>query len=219
MSQALALADIAERAALASSGPDGGDWQPVLADLHRLRSAAVSLADEWFEQDNDNNFWFYSALHLAGFVLCDMIDRLKEVRGDPSRARAALDALAVLPEITDIIESSGVRPDVDDHDGNAITDKEMALWDKAFAAGLVKAVRKDLEKLGPQYGPGLRGVPDHYRIIWLAYDDDTDEMRGDFCPAQAHDGRESRPVVDMISDRFAITCGTPRTVRILCTQV
>ena len=147
MSQALALADMAERAARASLESDGGNWQPVLAGLRRLRSTAVSLADGWFEQDNDNNFWFYSALHLAGFVLCDMIDRFEAVHTDPSKARAALDALAVLPAITDIIESSGIRPDVNDHDGNEITDKEMALWDLAFAAGLVKAVRKDLEKL------------------------------------------------------------------------
>ena len=175
MGQAPALADIGERAARASSGPGGGDWQPVLADLRCRHSTTASLADEWFGQDNDNNFWFYSALCLAGFVLCDMIDRLEEARGDPSRARAALDALTVLPEVTDIIDSSGVRPDVDEHGGNEITDKEMALWDRAFAAGLVKAVRKDLEKLG-QLGPDLRGVPDHYRIIWLAYDDDTDEM-------------------------------------------
>ena len=176
MSQALALADMAERAARASAGSGGGDWQPVLVDLRRLHSATSSLADEWIEQDNDNNFWFYSALRLAGFVLCDMIDRFEEARGGPPKARAALDGLAALPEIIDIIGSSAIRPDIDDHDGDVMIDKKLALWDKAFAAGLVKAARKDLEKLGPQPGPDLRGVPDHYKIIWLAYDDDTNEM-------------------------------------------
>ena len=177
MSQALALADIAGRAARASSG-QGGDGQAVLADLRHLHSTAVSLMDEWFEQDNDNNLWFYSALRLAGFVLCDMIDRFEEARADPSREREALDGLAALPEIADIIESSAVRPDVDDHDGSEITDKEMALWDKAFATELLKSFQKDLEKLGPQLEPDANGnYPPNYRVIKLAYDDDTDELR------------------------------------------
>ena len=176
MSQALALADIAEKAARASSGSGGGDWQPVLADLRSLHSTTASLADEWIGQDNDNNFWFYSALCLAGFVLCDTIDRVEAARVDPSKARAALDGLALLPEIADIIRSSAIRQDIDDHDGDVMIDKKLALWDKAFEAGLVKAFRKDLEKLGPQPGPDLRGVPDHYKIIYVAYDDDTNEM-------------------------------------------
>ena len=83
----------------------------------------------------------------------------------------------MLPEIADIIESSAVRPDANDHDGDEITDKEMALWDKAFAAGLVNAVWKDLEKLGPQIEPDANGnYPPNYRVIKLAYDDDTNEM-------------------------------------------
>ena len=178
VSQALALADVAERVARASSGPGGGDGQAVLADLRHLHSTTVSLKGEWFKQDNDNNFWFYGALRLAGFVLCDMIDRFEEARGDPSRRRAALDGLAMLPEIADIIESSAIRPDVDDHDGEEMIDKKLALWDKAFAAGLVKAFRKDLEKRGPQVEPDANGnFPPHYRIIKLAYDDDTNELR------------------------------------------
>ena len=177
MSQALALADVAERVARASSG-QGGDGQAVLADLHHLHSTAVSLKGEWLKQDNDNNFWFYGALRLAGFVLCDMIDRFEEARGDPSKRRAALDGLGVLPEVADIIESSAVRPDVDDHDGDEITDKEMALWDKALAAGLVKTVWKDLENLGPQIEPDANGnYPPNHRVTWLAYDDDTNELR------------------------------------------
>ena len=174
MSQALALADIAARA---SSGSGGDDGQAVLADLRHLHSTTVSLKDEWFKQDNDNNFWFYSALRLAGFVLCDMIDRFEEARSDPSRERSALDGLAALPEIADIIESSAVRPDVVDHDGEEMIDKKLALWDKAFAAGLVKTAEKDLEKLGPQIKPDANGnYPPNYRIIKLAYDDDTNEM-------------------------------------------
>ena len=176
MSQALALADVAERVARASSG-QGGDGQAVLADLRHLHSTAVSLTDEWLKQDNENNFWFYDALCLAGFVLCDMIDRFEEARGDPSKRRAALDGLGVLPEIADIIESSAVRPDVDDHDGDEMIDKKLVLWNKAFAAGLVKTVEKDLEKRGPQIEPDANGnYPPHYRIIQLAYDDDTNEM-------------------------------------------
>ena len=177
MSQTLAFADIAKRAARASSGSGGAGGQAVLADLRHLHSTAVSLADAWVEQDNYNNFWFYDALCLAGFVLCDMIDRFEEARADPSRRRAALDGLAVLPEIADVIESSAVRPDVDDHDGEEMIDKKLALWDKAFAAGLVKTVEKDLEKLGPQIEPDANGnYPPNYRVIKLAYDDDTNEM-------------------------------------------
>ena len=177
MRQALAFADIAERAAQASSGSGGGDWQLVLTDLRHLHSTTVSLMDEWFKQDNDNNLWFYSALRLAGFVLCDMIDRFEEARADPSREREALDGLAALPEIADIVESSAVRPDVDDHDGNEITDKEMALWDRAFATGLVKSFQKNLEKRGPQLEPDANGnYPPNYRVIQLAYDDDTNEL-------------------------------------------
>ena len=177
MSQTLALADVAEWVARASSGPGGGDGQAVLADLRDLHSTTVSLKGEWFEQDNDNNFWFYSALRLAGSVLCDMIDRFEAARDDPSRRRAALDGLAALPEIADIIESSAIRPDVDDHDGEEMIDKKLALWDKAFAAGLVKTVEKDLEKLGPQIEPDANGdFPPNHRVIWLAYDDDTNEM-------------------------------------------
>ena len=178
MSQALALADVAERVKRMASGSGGSDGQAVLADLRHLHSTTVSLTDEWFGQDNDNNFWFYSALCLAGFVLCDMIERFEEARVDPSRRRAALDGLAALPEIADIIESSAVRPDVDDHDGNEITDKEMALWDKALATGLLKSFQKDLEKLGPQLEPDANGnYPPNYRVIKLAYDDDTNELR------------------------------------------
>ena len=177
MSQALALAGIAERAARASSGRLGDDGQATLADLRHLHSTTVTLKSEWFEQDNDNNFWFYDALRFAGFVLCDMIDRFEEARDDPSRRRAALDGLAALPEIADIIESSAVRPDVDDHDGEEMIDKKLALWDKAFAAGLVKTVDKDLEKRGPQIEPDANGnYPPNYRIIKLAYDDDTNEF-------------------------------------------
>ena len=81
MSQAQVLADVAERVARISSGQGGGDGRAVLADLRHLHSTAVSLKDEWLKQDNDNNFWFYGALRLAGFVLCDMIDRFEEARG------------------------------------------------------------------------------------------------------------------------------------------
>ena len=83
----------------------------------------------------------------------------------------------MIPEIADIIESSAVRPDVDDHDGGKITDNEMALWDKALSAGLVKTVWKDLEKRGPQIEPDANGnFPPNYRVIRLAYDDGTNEM-------------------------------------------
>ncbi len=83
----------------------------------------------------------------------------------------------MLPEIADIIESSTIRPDVDDHDGEEMIDKKLALWDKAFAAGLAKAFRKDLEKLDPQLEPDANGnYPPNYRVIKLAYDDDTNEM-------------------------------------------
>ena len=177
MSQALTLADIAERAARASSGPGASGGQAVLADLRHLHLTTVSLKGEWLKQDNDNNFWFYDALRFAGLVLCDMIDRFEEARGDPSRRREALDGLAALPEIADIVESSAVRPDADDHDGDAMIDKKLALWEKAFAAGLVKTVEKDLEKLGPQIEPDANGnYPPNYRVIKLAYDDDTNEM-------------------------------------------
>ena len=177
MSQALALAGIAERVKGITSGPGGSDGQAVLADLRHLHSTTASLKGEWLEQDNENNFWFYSALRLAGFVLCDMIDRFEEARADPSRRREALDGLAALPEIADIVESSAVRPDVDDHDGEEMIDKKLALWDKAFAAGLVKTVEKDLEKREPQLEPDANGnFPPNYRVIKLAYDDDTNEM-------------------------------------------
>ena len=134
--------------------------------------------DEWFKQDNPNNFWFYSALRFVGHVLCDMIDRFEEARDDPSKARAALDGLVALPCIADIIASSKVRPDVDDRDGDRMIDKKLALWDKAFEAGLVKTVDKDIEKLGPQPGLTEHDTPEtRPDIIWLAYDDDTNEMR------------------------------------------
>ena len=41
---------------------------------------------------------------------------------------------------------------------------------------------------------------------------------GIFAPLGLRDGRVSRPIVDMISDRFAIMCGLPRAVRMLCTE-
>ena len=178
MSQALVLADIADRAAKAASGSGGEGGQAVLADLRSLRTVAASMMDEWFEQDNPNNFWFYSALRFVGHVLCDMIDRFEEARDDPSKVCVPIDGLVVLPDIAEIISSSKIRPDVDDRDGDRMIDKKLALWDKAFEAGLVKTVDKDIEKLGPQ--PGLtehdtpKTRPD---IIWLAYDDDTNEMR------------------------------------------
>ena len=177
MSQAMVLADITERAAKAAQGSSGEDSQAVLADLRSLRSVAASMRDEWFEQDNPNNFWFFSALRFVGHVLCDMIGRFEEAHNDPSKARAAIDGLVVLPDIADIIASSKVRPDVDDRDGDSMIDKKLALWDKAFEAGLVKTVGKDIETLGPQPGLTEQDTPEtRPDIIWLAYDDDTHEM-------------------------------------------
>ena len=178
VSQALALAEIAERAASASSGASGdGGRQAILADLRELRSAAASTMEEWLEEDDPNAFWFYSALRTAGHVLSDMIDRFEEARVDPSKARSALDGLAALPEIADIAASSGVQPDIDDRDGDEMIDKKFALWDKAFATGLLRTARADLEKLGPQRVLTEHDTPEtRPDIIWLAYDDDTGEM-------------------------------------------
>ena len=39
---------------------------------------------------------------------------------------------------------------------------------------------------------------------------------GIFAPVGLPGGRESRPIVDMIHDRFGITSGLPRTIRTLC---
>ena len=39
---------------------------------------------------------------------------------------------------------------------------------------------------------------------------------GIFAPLALRDGRVSRPIVDMIRDRFAITCGSPRDIGALC---
>ena len=179
MSQALALADIAERAAAAASSGAGGDGgRAVLADLRELRSAAASTMEEWLNQDGGPNaFWFYSALRTAGHVLSDMIDRFEEARVDPSKTRSALDGLAALPEISDIVASSGLRPDIDDRDGDEMIDKKFALWDKALATGLLRTARADLEKLGPQRVLTEHDTPEtRPDIIWLAYDDDTGEM-------------------------------------------
>ena len=178
MSQALVLADIAKRAAKAASGSGGEGNQAVLADLHSLHSTAVSMMEEWVDQINFNTFWFYNALRFAGHVLCDMIGRFEEALDDPSKARAALDGLVVLPEIADIIASASVRPSVDDRDREEMIDKKMALWEKAFAAGLVKTVEEDIKKLGP--GPKLteHDTPEtRPDIIWVAYDNDTNEVR------------------------------------------
>ena len=41
---------------------------------------------------------------------------------------------------------------------------------------------------------------------------------GIFAPVGLPGGRESRPIVDMIHDRFGITSGLPRTIRTLCTR-
>ena len=178
MSQALALAGIAERAAKAASGSGGECGQTVLADLRSLRLTAESMREEWAEQAILDNFWFYSALRFVGHVLCDMIDRFEDARKDPSKTRAALDGLVVLPEIADIIASSGFRLGVGDRDGEEITDKKMALWEKAFAAGLVKTVDKDLEKLGPQPELTEHDTPEtRPDIIWVAYDNDTNDVR------------------------------------------
>ena len=40
---------------------------------------------------------------------------------------------------------------------------------------------------------------------------------GIFAPLVLRGGRVSRPIVDMIRDRFAITCGSPRDIWALCT--
>ena len=41
---------------------------------------------------------------------------------------------------------------------------------------------------------------------------------GIFAPLRLRGGQESRPIVDMIRDRFGIECGLPRTIRTLCTR-
>ena len=179
MSQALALADITERAAAASSGAGGDEGRAVLADLRELRSAAASTMEEWLNQDGGPNaFCFYSALHTVGQVLSDMIDRFEEARVDPSKARAALDGLAALPEIADIVASSEVRPDIDDRDGEGMVDKKCTLWSKAFALDLLKTARADIEKHGPWQELTEHDTPEtRPDIIWLVYDDDTGEVR------------------------------------------
>ena len=134
--------------------------------------------EEWLGKDGHNAFWFYSALRTAGHVLTDMIDRFEEARVDPSRARAALDGLAALPEITDIVASSGVRFDIGDRDGDEMLDKKNALWNKALATGLLKTARADIEKLGPPQDLTEHDTPEtRPDIIWLVYDDDTGEVR------------------------------------------
>ena len=179
MSQALALADIAERATASSSGARGDGGRAVLADLRELRSAAASTMEEWLNQDGGpDSFCFYSALRTAGHVMSDMIDRFEEARVDPSKASAALDGLAALPEIADIVASSGVRPDIDDRDGEDMIDKKFTLWSKAFATGLIKTAMADIEKLGPQPELTEHDTPEtRPDIIWLVYDDDTGEVR------------------------------------------
>lgn len=178
MSQALALADITERAAAASSGASGDGGQAVLADLRRLRSAAESMMEAWSEQDDLRSFFFHSALRTAGHVLCDMIGRFEEALADPSKARAAFDGLVVLPAIADIVASSGIRSDICDRDGEEIYDKKFLLWEKAFAADLLKAARADIEKMGPMQKITKNDTPEtRPDIIWLEYDDDTGEVR------------------------------------------
>ena len=150
----------------------------MLADLRDLRSAAASTMEGWLEKDGYNAFWFYSALRTAGHVLSDMIDRFEEARGDPSRERAALDGLAALPEIADIVASSRVRPDIGDRDVDELIDKKSALWNKALAAGLPRTARADIEKTGPPREPTDRDTPEtRPDIIWLVYDDDAGEVR------------------------------------------
>lgn len=41
---------------------------------------------------------------------------------------------------------------------------------------------------------------------------------GFFAPERLHGGGVSRPIVDMIQERFAITCGSPRDVWALCSE-
>ena len=56
-------------------------------------------------------------------------------------------------------------------------------------------------------------VPDVSGRFCIASND-----RGIFAPLGLPGGRESRPIVDMIHDRFGITSGLPRTIRALCMQ-
>ena len=61
------------------------------------------------------------------------------------------------------------------------------------------------------------------RDIFCAGRDGPEELciasndMGIFAPLTLRDGRVSRPIIDMIRDRFAITCGLPRDIRALCT--
>ncbi len=56
-------------------------------------------------------------------------------------------------------------------------------------------------------------VPDGSGRFCIASND-----MGIFAPVGLPGGRESRPIVDMIHDRFGITSGLPRTIRTLCTR-
>lgn len=175
--QTLALDGMAARAARAVAG-SAADQQRVLEDLRSLRSAAVSSGIEWAERDGLVKFQFYGALRLAEHVLCDMISRFEEARTDPSGLRAALDGLAVQADIIGIVAVGGVRADAGERDGEGMEDREMALLEKARAAGLLEAMRENFKKLGPRTPLTERDTPEtRPDIIWIQYDDDTGEMR------------------------------------------
>lgn len=164
----------AERAAASSAA----DRQGVLEDLRSLRTSVASTGARWAKRDGLTEFQFYGAFRLSEYVLCDMIGRFEEAWADPSKARAALDGLAVLADIAGIVAAGGVRADVGERDGDGMEDREMSLLYKAREAGLLETMRANLKKRSPPAPLTEHDTPEtRPDIIWIQYDDDTGELR------------------------------------------
>lgn len=165
------------RAEGAAAG-SAADRQGVLEDLRSLRSSVASAGTEWAKRDGLVEFQFYGAFRLYEYVLCDMIGRFEEAGADPSKARAALDGLAVLADISGIVAAGGVRAGVDERDGNGMEDREASLLHKAREAGLLETMRENLKKRSPPTPLTEHDTPEtRPDIIWIQYDDDAGELR------------------------------------------
>lgn len=176
MSQTLVLDGMVVRAAKAVAG-SVTDQRSVLDDLRSLRSTAASTGAEWAKREGLVELQFYGAHRLVEYVLSDMIDRFEEARADPSKMRAALDSLAVLPDIVGIIAAGGIRAGAGERDGDGMEDRELSLLGKARAAGLLETMRENFKKLGPRKQLTEHDTPEtRPDIIWIEYDDDTGEM-------------------------------------------
>ncbi len=125
---------------------DGAVDEAIVDDLDELKQKLLDVEDRWLSVDDKNSFYFYQGIRDVELILERMVERFKAAKIKHDNPQIALDTLAVIPIVNEIIQIAE-HGKADDAAVNQILERTHQLRDKAHETNLIESDERNLHEV------------------------------------------------------------------------